>query len=573
MKRNYKFIFLSVFCVLSSIFISCNSGIDLTNMDDSSIKLDESLIFPVGEANLSVKDVLSRFDLPSSVDTAATEILFGWKSENEIAFDTIDMVNSIKPFNKEIYPVSYDFPLGTILPAFVTNKIQIPDSINLGLNDNADNQRVDSAFVNSSSISINFNVSSDITLPADDFKIEFLFEDKTLKLESGSIPAYIPTHYGQSLIPINIGKYAIFVNGQKKIPYNIRISVLPNVPVPILSTTMFALNMKFTAVSLKVAYGYFKINETDRKTIPIPFKIEDYLPAPNLKFADPMVHITTVTNTGADMNVNFFNVNAYTEADPTNKIWAWFDNHTSNSSTQHVSGPALFGDWKTTVFNDYNSINGQIDQLFDNTNYPDMLDYQYLITSDPARTFNFSSSVSKVKVDMGIQIPLKLKGGSNYAFSDTIRNINVGNTLDMVDSAIFVLKVKNGLPLQAHYRMTFWKSTADTIPAIGGSISKISDGSTLGNLTSEYTLKAPTVDSIGTVKEILPQTIKILLNKTQVTVLKQTNFIVFHVFLDSEKSIVNGVESLNPMHITTTNTFGVKLGIFAKGSYNTNIGN
>jgi hypothetical protein len=139
-----------------------------------------------------------------------------------------------------------------------------------------------------------------------------------------------------------------------------------------------------------------------------------------------------------------------------------------------------------------------------------------------------------------------------------------------------VLKIKNGSPIKAFYRMTFCKSTTinDTIPAIGGVISKISNDNSLGNLFSEYELKSPGVETDGTVipNQIAPQSLKIMLNKTQIAALKQTQFIKFHVFLDTEKKLINGVETPNAVHLTTNNSFGVKLGIFVKGGFNTNTG-
>jgi len=42
--------------VLSFVLSLCNSGIDLSNIHDSSIKIDESLVLPIGKANLTTNN-------------------------------------------------------------------------------------------------------------------------------------------------------------------------------------------------------------------------------------------------------------------------------------------------------------------------------------------------------------------------------------------------------------------------------------------------------------------------------------------------------------------------------------
>jgi len=570
MRKRNKSALLCFLCLITYILSSCNSGIDLSNMDDTSIKFDESLVFPVAEANLSVKDILNNISVPSAIGTDSSEIFFKWDFNDQVVLDTLNMVDSIKPLIKIIYPAD-SIPVGTILPPNVSIPITVPYMINLGLNSDVTKQRIDSAFINSSLISVDFTVSNDITIPADDFKIEFIFDEKYVKLENPSSP-YVPTHYGQPLGVINLGKYVMYINGKNQIPYRIKVTVTPNIPLPITAATQLNLTLKFKKVDLKVAYGYFNYDETIKKTIVLPFKVEDYLPDAYLKFADPQLNISTKLNVGTDFNVKFDSVSVFNNATPSDKVWAWFANHTTNETTEHIAGPTVFGNWSTATFTQFNAKHGEMDHMFDNKPYPNMLGYNIHIKSDPSRIVNYASPDGKVTVDMGLKIPLKLKGGSNYAFNDTINNLDFGTVLDNVDSALLILKIKNGLPVKAHYRMTFWTSATDTIPAVGGSITKITNDSTFGNMTSEFTLHSAQVDSAGNVTQMVPQTLKIKLNKEQIIALKPTQSIVFHVYLDSEKTLVNGVPTLNPIHLTPTNTFGVKLGVFAKGSYTTNIG-
>jgi len=578
MKRNCILKFLSIICVLSFVFSSCNSGIDLSDIDDPTIKIDESLVLPLGEANLTLKDVIEKIGLPTGVDTIANEIYFQWAFYDEFSFEKFSLADSIRPFNKTYRPVDYAPSLvGIPLPPYLSiPPILINDTFDLGVNGNVTEHRIDSMKVNSSLLEINFDVSDDLKhIPASDFTIQFIFDESSLKVDGGIVPTYKPNQYNV-IGNIPIGKYAIYTKGLSTLPYTIQIKINPTVPIIFTPSSYINIYIKFAEIDFEAAYGFFNTTTVEKKSIKIPFNIEDYLPVASLKFANPMVQIIATTNVGTNLNFKIDYISAYNESNPTNKIWAWFDEHTTNSKEEQIVGPTELGEWTTKIFDEFDSENGETDQLFDNKPFPNIVDYRFSISSDPARIINYITPDSKIKFDLKVKIPLKLKGGSTYSFSDTINLPNVGNTLNNVDSAILVLKLKNGLPLKANYRMTFWKSYLDndTIPAIGGFVSKVSDDNTLGNMTSEFVVNSPEVDSAGTVNKdkIVPQTIKIMLNKAQIAALKQTSFIVFHVLLDSEKTTVGGVETRNPIHITTDNSFGVKLGVIVKGSVTANLG-
>jgi len=602
MKRNYKSIFLPVFCVFLYILSSCSTGIDLSNIDDTSIKLDESLILPVAEANLSVKDILSNIALPPGVFTSDNEIFFQWIYRDSLGFDPkINLVDSVKPYTRDI--VVSDSISIPFLPAGKPTSIIIHDSLNLGLNDGSD-QRVDRILVDSAVLGINFNVSDNIKttylIPAADFKIEFRFKPEILKVEDGSKLEKVPTAYTSPIVDpidpklytdsIKFHKFEMYVNGKNKIPYDIVITAFPNKDLPV-DGSKLSMRLGFKRVNLNVAYGKFDLKNNFEKFVAIPFKIEDYLPYGLLRFANPIVKVHAVTNVGADISVKLDSLKLYRDADPTNKIWSWFGDPLNRTKDKReiILGPTIFGDTKTQDLAQYDYKNGATDGLFDSKPYPDMVNYKFSINSDHSTTReDFAAPDSKMKVDMSINVPLYVKAGSFYAIADTLRNINVGTILNNVDSAILVLRVNNKIPFKGMLRMTFWKSVLpnDTVPAIGGSVTHVSSESTLGNITSIYDIKSSkvylgaytdslgmAVDSLDMNKKVVPQTqtIKIMLNKLQIEQLKQTSFIVLGVLLDT-KSMVNGVEIPTPAHLTTNNGLGVKIGVFTKLSFSTNIG-
>lgn len=573
MKRNYSFKFLTIICVLTYILSSCNTGIDLSAIDDSSIKIDESLVMPVGEANMSLKQLLDKIGIPDGIDTTASEINFTWKFTEYVKFKSLNLSDSIKELNKA-------YLLSTYLPAMVgvpiaanttLPTIKIDDSFDLGLNQNTSDQRVDSIKINASDISISFDISDDLKqagLLASDFSMKFVFPNDKIVIENGINPSYTPTAYNQ-WGHILIGKYTMYLGKDvKTLPYQLQIFLKPSIPITLTPSSQLSLTMKFSSIDYKAAYGYFDLKDGGEKFIKIPFNIADYLPDAFLRFANPIVNIKATSNVGADLDVNVDYLAAYYDADPT-FYYAWFDNHTTKKKHEHIPGPVKYGETTSTNFAPYDSKNGETDQLFDKKPYPDMLRYKIDVTSDPTRLQDFITSDSKVQLDIKIETPLKLKGGSTFDFSDSIMIPSLPTEIDNVDSAVLVLKLKNGLPVRAKYRMTFWKSTTanDTVPAIG-TINTVVDDSNFGNMFSQYIVNAPTVDAAGDVTAIVPQTIKIMLNKTQIAALKQTKFIVFKVSIDNADA--NG-SSINT-HLTTKSNFGVKLGIFVKGSLTTNLG-
>lgn len=576
MKLKYKSTILFAAIIFNFIFYACSSGIDLSAIDDSSIKLDESLVMPIGEANLTVKDVINRIGLPSELDTASNEINFLWNYADSVQVDEIN-VNKFHPFDRKYIIKNYlqpqllgvNIPINSILPLLIIN-----DTLDLDINTNTAKERVDSIKVVASKIEINFDVSDDLKiLKPSDFSIQFGFPETNVKTKTG-FPIYHPTTFNQ---PGNyiIENYTIITHSLRTLPFTIKISLKPSANFNFSDTSFINLNFKLNKIDYSVAYGLFDLNDKDQKTIEIPFKIEDYLPKANIRFANPTIKIKATTNIGSNLDINVDYLAAYSSSNPTNKIYAWFDNHTTMKKTEFCAGPTKYGSETVTEFPQYDSENGELDRLFHNAPYPDYLNYSYSIASNPSRAFNFISQNSQLKFDLKIEIPLKAKGGSNYAITDTLERIDFKQIPDFIDSAILVLKLKNGLPLRAKYRMTFWKSSLpnDTVVATPDLSVGISNDYISHNMTSEFLLKSPQVDQSGLVKEISEQIIKISLSKNEIESLKQTKFIVFKLLLDTDETMKDGTLISNPLHITTKSSFGVKLGVFVNGSYKTTLEN
>jgi len=566
MKIVLNFKHLLAFYLLVILTTSCLSDVDLLHISKDA-KIDESLVLPIGEANMSIKDMFKKWGMPTNIDTLSNEIYYTTTGSSEFSFHPFSLVDSLMPYSKTIHP----FATPVVIPA--NTSIEIPsvtDVLGLGVNSNVSTQRVDIAKINSSTVNISVNVSPDLAnIPPQDFTLEFVFPTNKLSIANGVTPTYIPTAYGQ-YEQIYIGNYTIYAAGLTTIPFTINVSVKKqNFPLNLGPNSYISINLNFSQIDLYQAWGLFKMNINNSRIFTLPFKIDDFLPNSFLRFSNPTVDVTASSNIGADLLFSVDYVKAYNNTTPSKYYLAWFNNHTTNSKTEQVAGPTVLGLWTTRTFDQFNNSNGETNQLFDSQPYPNTIDYKYSVISDPAstRNQNFITWDSKVKFDVKTRIKMSLNTGSNYKLTDTIQNVgtNFGKALDNVDSAVLVLKITNAIPIKALYRMTFWKST-NTNDTIAGKVYLVKNDSVNGTLNSIYKLNAPEINDDGSVKSggVNPQIIQIGLNKTTISELRKTKFIVYSLVLEGEDTTVNGVQTTNPIHLTTKNNFGVKFGVFVK---------
>lgn len=567
MKRNSitkstLFIFSSLFF----LFNSCISDVDLLHISNE-IKIDQSLVLPIGEAKLTINDIFMRFGMPSGIDTLSNEIYYQNTSSTEYTFKPVNLTDSIKPFTKTLTPIAVPI----IYPAnFPITLPTVNDTLGLGINSNVAKQRIDILKLSSTTLDVSIDASPDIkTIPASDIKVEFVFNTTNLKIDNGINPSFTPVVYGQKG-QITMGNYTINPNGSTKIPFSMNVTVKKqNIPINLGPTSKIYITLKFTDIVLSEAWGLFRFSINDSQTAQV--NLASTFPNSFLRFESPTIDISATSNFGADLVFNLDYLRTYNSTNPAIFQAAWFNDHTSNSTKQYLNGPTMIGTTATSSLTQFNNTNGEIDKLFDTNPYPNTIDFKYTVADNPlpSRTTNFITADNKLKFDLKTRVKLSFKDGSNYSIKDTIRNVgqSLGTILDGVDSAVLVLNFANGLPVKAIYRMTFWKSSANN-DTIESNVVNIKDESAIGTMFSRYQLNSPDINSDGTVKTggIKTQTVQIGLSKNTIDELKKTKFIVYSVDLAGDHTLVNGVQTTNPIHFTTKNSFGVKLGVFVKAN-------
>ena len=566
MKKKH---YISLICISLFISTSCVSDFDLLNTS-TDIMIDGSLVLPIGEVSISIEDLLNKFGLPANFDTIGNKISYNQSFTYQYTHPKLNLVDSIKPFSKTIILL----PVKVLIPAFFPIYLPPYDAtVELPFNSSSvTDERVDNAVFNSAKMKVDVDVSPDLKgISPSDFRIEFDFPEDMIRINSGK-PSFKPVAYGQ-VGYINLGKLSIMLNGANKIPFQINVYVeKQTTAIEISPTSYVKLNMKFEDMDLSVVYGLFKITAESTEKYEIPFNFESYIPNSVLRLANPQLEVSAITNVGMDFNVKIDYLKAYNKLTPDKVFEAMFIDPVTHTKNRYLTdvfeGPTVVGNSAIKIINKFDSINGDIDNLFDQYPYPNVLDYKVSASTNISRSSNFFITDNNLKVNIKAIIPLQFKGGSKFTITDTINNLKIGTLLDNVDSAVLVLKIKNGLPVKAKYRMTYWKSNLpnDTIAAIGGSISTVFDENNMGNITSQYILNSPTVKTDGTVDKVVPQLIKIMLSKKQIEELKLTRYIIYSLDLESDQKDINGVLTSNSINFSTKNSFGVNLGLFVKGS-------
>ncbi|HZK71315.1 MAG TPA: hypothetical protein VFD03_07330 [Clostridia bacterium] len=552
MKNKSIFKILSIFWVSSMIFTACMSDVELSNIS-KDILIDESLVVPVGEAGFNVKEMLQKLSIDNQVTTEGTEIYFEQEETSSYDFRKFVIPNATLVPNP-----SFTFPAGNY-PTNTTLTTNIITSLNLGLNSNVANERVDSIKVKSATLNININKG---TLKLSSVKVILKFQGNTARFSNGKDTISFTDTKFTGAIDYPISNFVIKPLGTTGLPLQIVVEAKTNVAQTVSSAQSVSTAISFKNFNFDVAYGAFQPATIATQTQQIPLDVSSYLPNAFLKFANPQATITAKTNVGTYVRFRIDYIKAFLKSNPSaSEAKANFNGN--DYFDYNMSKPANPGDFATKV-ETFNSVNARTDLLFANPIRPDVLEYKFStylnqdsLSAHPTVPLFFPSD-GKVETTVKVKIPLYLTAGSKIDLNDTLQIADgtIGSKLDnsVIDSAVLVFKVKNGLPIKVKLAFSF-------IDLNGVKIS-----TTLDDLP--YTINAPTIDSDGkaVVSSIVAQTIKVNVSKAQFEDLKKAKSVIFNVTAEG-----NNISSA--IHFTTSDTFNVKLGVFVKGNAVRNLSN
>jgi len=544
-------IFLSVL-----ILPSCMNDVDLTNISDK-VQWNGSLAVPVGEATLTLEDLLAQLDSQNILVTEGQEILYQDSDSIDFRFRDVDLAKYSQSLEKSfnVSPVDITIPANTTFPSLISE-----ENINLGLNSTSD-ERVDSAVIYSANLSVKVDVQNINDINPRNLKLTLEFPTDKVRAKNGS-PIKIEFTPGAFNHPENvtIRDFVINTSGNASgIPVTLKLDITTgSSPVTVGPSSVVGVELKFTGFNYKVAYGYFTPAVIATKTLTQDLDLPSFTDDGLFLFANPKVFLTVKSNIGAYLKFDIDYVKAYPKSDSSQEVYASFNGSRSISESLNKK-PTAPGLWVAKQLRTLDKYYGATDLLFSNENKPDVLEYKYSASIDESKSDlkpDFITPDGAIKVYYKIQIPLYLKPGSYYEFKDTIPDAgeDINSALEDVEvnSGSIFLTVSNGLPVKG-------KLTLVLKDSLGRDIST--------TFTKEYDIDAPQVDAEGFVVEssITPQKIEIALNNDQLNDFKRSKDIVYKFRIDSK-------DANSFIHFRKSDTFKVKLGLFVNGkvSYDSN---
>ena len=184
MKKTPFYNLLVGIFISSVFFSSCMTDVDLTNLS-SKVFLDESLVIPIGSSSISMEELLKTIGDQKVIGTAGNEIYFQKLDSTFFKFRDINLSQNSKALDISL-PLSTKnqvIPAGIIIPTAT----DIPETINLGLNTDPANEKIDSVKVATASFDIEVTINNVVGLNPNNLKFSLIFQGgKVRKLDGTS---------------------------------------------------------------------------------------------------------------------------------------------------------------------------------------------------------------------------------------------------------------------------------------------------------------------------------------------------------------------------------------------------
>lgn len=548
MKRKPITIKNIILGVIALILFSC-TDVNLTNISNE-VKIQESLVIPVGEGTISISDLLAKMNLQNQISLDADTINFVTELNKEYVFNDINLLKNITAKN-----ISFPIPAASVAPNTAIPLVGGNDfSIDLALDPNSTTSRFDSVKIATTSFAITLSVadikvlSNNSPILPSDLKLTLVFPKMHYYNSTAPITKDVTfNQFGQSS-PVVISDFILKSGGLTGVPFQVQFKT-GNRDLIVGSSAKIDLNLNISQLNYTVAYGKFQPNTSVATNLKIPLDMLSLLPV-GLRFANPKASINLQSNIGSYLRFNILSVKAFSK-DGLNTKQALFNG--SPTATEVIDMKPTPGLFISKNLRTLDNVYGTTDQLFDTSVKLDTLEYKFSLQTDDALN-NGSPSPEfiipgmKMKANVKIKIPFYLKSGSNISLNDTVRNLSA--TLKNIENATLVLKITNGLPVKVTYSMQFLDAAKKVIS------STINNGS--------YVINSGTVDSKGIVTAATETTLNIDLTTEQMAQIQNANSMVYTLK-------VAGQDATSAIQFTKTNFFKLKLGVFAKTSINTTL--
>lgn len=544
MKRKIVFKFLFSAGIFLTAFSSCKE-IDLTGISNE-ITIDESLVVPIGQGSASIGDVLAQFVNKDNLVVIGDTV-------NYISNYTYDY--TFKPINILDYAVPRNIAINGFVPATIPANQPVPMPVpnnfivDLGLDPASTTKRVDSTYVNSTSIGItvttsNITLTNGAPISPSDLKVTLGFPKMVNGLDRSPVGWVIPYAFGTQY-PLNLANVIIDTHGQTGVPVTVSLTSGSR-QIKVDASSAINIDIRFKGLDFKVSYGLFQPSTIQSSSIKIALDVLKTLPT-GLQFANPKALINLGSNVGTWLDFNIDYVKAYNKNKTTVKN-ASFNGSPSTSEIikRKPASPGQFMNWDLrTLDKNYGTTN----QLFETNDVLDTLEYKFsLKANSTSQTPDFVVPNMAMKAKVKIQIPMYFEKGSTYNYTDTIEYDN--SKIDYVEQGVLVLKITSGLPAGAKLTMKLLDANKKLI------------NTTLSDNT--YEIKSAVVGANGIATSDVVTNLNIDLTGAQVNDIKTAKYFIYNV-------VLSGQDPLSELQFTSKDILSVKLGVFVKVNKTTNL--
>lgn len=530
---------LSVICLL---LFSCVNDVDLSNVS-SEIIIDQSLVFPIGQVNTSLNDVYDFIGDQNELVLEGDEFNLIVKDSVAFKFSELELNTELPPYVAVLdfsNPTSKVIPANTIIP--VNNSQRIFD---LGFGANPEIERLDSVKISSGVFEVEIQTEDLLNVDPSDLKFNLVVENGNSDINIDISPSNFNSYY-QVILPSLVLRTAN--NAELIISLNVSTGERPITFNP---SSKIIVKMKYNTLKYDVVYGKFNQAVLSTKKRTLKFEMPLVFENSMLKFANPKLDITAISNVGAALSLQINSIDTYNIDNPLQKVSADFG---GNKFYNFIfdKRPLIPGDTVMQKIKQLNRDFGALDKLFDAENFPNRLDYEFSVHSkdEVSGITDFLIPDTNIKLLLDAKIPLHFNQGSFFSILDRIPNVGV-NICSLVkdyviDTTIVVLTLKNGLPVKAKFKMV------DLVDSLGAPILQ-------SGFNTEYIVPAATVDANGIVTKANQTMLYIKVGRNQLEELKRMDYLSYKVTFDAETSS-------EQIHFTKNNTFGVKLGLYLKSN-------
>ena len=548
---------LKYFIIISIIFLfySCEADIDIHNISGET-SIQPTIVLPIGKANIGIGEFLINNKVNGIVTDEDNEIYFQEVDTAEYKFRSIGLnVNQLELVE------SFCLWPGQVVVTKPFDELSInpvKSFIDLGINSNSNNERIDSIIVSSTSLNFQVNVSPTLkNFNPSNLEITLVFPNKAIHKLDGTTSdiTFNPTIFGK---PNRLIMSNFVMNTKDKaigIPIEFRIVVKTGaIPLILDESSLITCSMNFNEINYEVAYGYFDPDIIVEHTVQQFLDKATNQSNRKLKFENPKVEITVASNIGSYLNFKIDYIKAFVSDSPAiEPIYAWFDQRTSNSTVIDMGvKPKRPGDIVTKVMPSIDENWGETTALFENEFMPNVIEYKFSVSVNKELTLidptpQFLTPDAKIKVFVKTKIPLQFNKGSYFIFEGKFKNVfdDVSIALDRIsknaiNSVALILDINNGLPVKSKFVFEILDSIGNVVPT---------------DFVKEYDIKPAAVNQDGIVQpgNKTNQIISISVTKEQLEKLSNASTITYKIVFD-------GTQLNSKIHFTKLDTFNLKVG-------------